>query len=92
MHVYTKAKCGTENPIEQWVYVEDGRKAFVCFNGGLYYLMAASTEVGSSLNCGDGGLDMAVSCSSNTFPTLPGVDQLDGKNWGGVIREGFVAG
>ncbi len=54
--------------------------------------MGATTTAGASLNCGDGGEDMAVSCSSNTLPPLPGVEKLDGKAWGGVIRDDFVAG
>ena len=54
--------------------------------------MGATTGAGDSLNCGDGGEDMAVSCSDNTLPPLPGVDKLDGTAWGGVLRDDFVAG
>jgi len=87
-----KAPCGNPNPIDQYVSDGDGVKNFVCFNGGLYYLMGATTNAGESLDCGDGGEDMAVSCSDNTLPPLPGVDKLDGTAWGGVLRDDFVAG
>ena len=53
--------------------------------------MGVTTGAGDSLNC-NGGEDIAVSCTPNTLPVLPGVDKLDGKAWGGVIRDDFVAG
>ncbi len=87
-----KAPCGTINPVNQYVSDEDGAKTYVCFNGGLYYLMGATTNAGDALDCGDGGEDMAVSCHDRTLPTLPGVDKLDGTSWGGVLKDDFVAG
>lgn len=91
MHSDAQAPCGTQNPIEQYVSDEDGIASYVCYNGGLYYLLGVTTGAGDSLNC-NGGEDIAVSCMPNTLPVLPGVDKLDGKAWGGVIRDDFVAG
>ena len=87
-----QAPCGTQNPIEQYVSDEDGLASYVCYNGGLYYLLGVTTGAGDSLNCNGGSDGTAISCLPNTLPVLPGVDKLDGKAWGGVIKDDFVAG
>ena len=88
-----KAPCGTPNPIDQYISGDDGLASYVCYDGGLYYLVGATGGAGDSLDCGDSGGDgTAVACTDNTLPVMPGVDQLDGKAWGGVLRDDLVAG
>jgi len=50
--------------------------------------MAAS---GISVDCTGGG-DTGTACTNRNFNVLPGLNTLGGNNWGGVIRDDFVAG
>ena len=63
--------------------------SYVCYKNNMYYLMSVS---GIDVDCSGGGGDVAVACTHLNFGVLPGLDTLDGKNWGGVIRDDFVAG
>ena len=54
----------------------------------MYYLMSVS---GIDVDCTGGGGE-AAACTNLNFQVLPGVDTIDGKNWGRVTRDDFVAG
>ena len=54
----------------------------------MHYLMAVS---GVSSDCTGGG-DSAATCTQKSFLTLPGVNQLNDRNWGGVLRDDFITG
>ena len=81
--------CGTKHPIQEYVKNIAGEQAYVCYDNKIYYLMSVTTGAGDSLTCLDGE---AAVCSPATFPTLPGIDQLDGQKWGGVTKDDFLAG
>ena len=61
---------------------------YACVDNVLYYLVMAS---GSERDCVNQG-GAAVSCTFSPLMMVPGVDSLDGKNWGGLLRDDLIAG
>lgn len=81
------------NPLGEWIDDDDAGKYWICWEGRLYFLM--SVPAGEKPT--DSGCDSVVTrlgggrCKpTENFKTLPGLDQLDGHQWGGVIMEDFV--
>ncbi|KAH8881787.1 glycoside hydrolase [Thozetella sp. PMI_491] len=88
----TGAACGTTNPLPDYVDDGEGNTAWACAEDGLlYYIMGAPGD--DPFYCYDSGDGQGVGpCYTDTFHPPPGVETLDGKNWGGVTREDLVVG
>ena len=61
-------------------------KTRVCVDGNSYFLVGASEP---NRNCKKDG-DIGGVC--DPFKELPGMSQLDGRQWGGVTKEDIVIG
>lgn len=83
--------CDFKGSPDQGATIDDdtANKNSVCYNGKLYYLVAAGD--GPNQDC-DGGDGMAISCRGLTFGTLSGVPTMDGKAWAGITKEDIAIG
>ena len=79
--------CTDPNPVDSR-YITSGiaSETYSCVNGNAYYLVTASGPVTSG-----GGIVSPLPTSYNTFSVLPGLDSIDGKNWGGISRDDLIA-
>jgi hypothetical protein len=83
------APCGAINPV---TYHLDDTAAITwyCVDDKLYYLLA---PYGDSFYCypsADG--QGAGPCYDGNYSPPTGMDRLDGKAWGGVTKDDFIAG
>src|SRR5206468_3637258 len=65
-----------------------GRDSWVCFDGGLYYLLSAK---GTGETCTISNFGQRT-CQTYTFPAVAGIEKLRGNDVGGVTKDDIVAG
>ena len=88
------AACGTVDPLKKYISTAIGDATFICYNNIIYYLVGASGLVGDCQ--ATGGLPMDLTqCPQEIAPSLlklPGEDELDGTQWGGITKDDFIIG
>ena len=75
------------DPQKKYIDPAVGDATYVCYNNNVYYLLMAS---GQNWNCE--GNAPAYYCTTTLLEIPPGVDKLDGTNWGGVKKDDLVIG
>ncbi|KAI9688659.1 MAG: hypothetical protein M1822_001016 [Bathelium mastoideum] len=83
----SQTPCGTVNPLPKDIDPTVGSKNWVCVNNGLYYLLGAT---GQSRNCLVSRY--GTECYNNVYSALPGVDQLNNPQFGGITLQDLVIG
>ena len=79
-----KAGCGGLDP-DKYFPKADGSSVFVCYEGHGYWLVNVQGPWQTCSNSKEGPV-----CDYKKFSKLPGLDTVDGNNWGGVTRSDLV--
>lgn len=84
------APCGAINPVDQHLPDDVAATTWTCVDDKLYYLLA---PYGDSFYCNPSGDGQGVGpCYDGDYSAPEGLDKLDGKAWGGVTKDDFIAG
>ncbi|TPX08096.1 uncharacterized protein E0L32_010163 [Thyridium curvatum] len=75
--------CNVDKPLKKYLDDKTMDATGYCFEGNMYYLVRVE---GNAQDCGEGG------CLDRMFSTPPGLDSLDGTNFGGVTKEILIKG
>jgi hypothetical protein len=86
--------CGTTDPIGQYMDADTMHKTWACnpSNNQLYYLAWPSGDAEDCSVTGGGDSGSGTSCSDNLFSAPPGIDSLDGTQFGGITVSDLVIG
>ncbi len=76
--------CGTIDPVSQYLDADTMHNTWACYEDKLYYLCYPDGDIDSC----DGDAD----CTSHHFSAPPGIETLDGNNWGGITLENLIQG
>ncbi|KAK3934190.1 hypothetical protein QBC46DRAFT_300262 [Diplogelasinospora grovesii] len=74
--------CGTVDPVSQYLDADTMHSTWGCYDGKLYYLAYPD---GNSQSCSD-------ECTDSLFSAPPGLDSLDGNNFGGITLNDLITG
>lgn len=93
--------CGTQNPLTEFMTVDTQQATYACFNNNLYYLVrpdgdwkgcpSDSTAKIDSINCVDCD-PPPPECNPTYFTASPGLDRIDGANWGNMTISDLIVG
>lgn len=83
--------CGTTDPLGDYLDTDTMHATYGCYGGKLYYLAAPK---GDSTECHCQYIKSHCErvCSDAHFSAPPGLDSLDGKNFGGVTVQDLIQG
>lgn len=87
--------CGSVNPLPTYMTDADGDATWYCDtdNNKMYYLMMVSTDAGEQAQtCTQEPCSGQEHCTPNKFTQPPGLSELDGKQYGGVVYHDFIIG
>ncbi|CAF9932295.1 MAG: hypothetical protein HETSPECPRED_008325 [Heterodermia speciosa] len=85
------AACGTIDPVKKYISVDIGDASFVCYNNIIYYLVGASGLVDDCFGSAEDN-ELCDSTLAPSLKALPGLGELDGNQWGGVLKDDFIIG
>ncbi|OBT40321.1 hypothetical protein VE00_08471 [Pseudogymnoascus sp. WSF 3629] len=83
--------CSSSDPLGDYLDADTMHATYGCYQNKLYYLAAAQGDSKTCHdNCNDGHCDKV--CVDSKFKAPPGLDTLDGKNFGGVSVQDLIQG
>jgi len=82
--------CSSLNPVPLFISDDTAAATKVCYNDALYFLV--STHDHLDMYCSTGGHDRPYVCTRKQFASPPGIEELNGINYGRVTPDQIVIG